>query len=145
MLRSRAMLLRVSHRVPLVPQRVPCQAVMVTQRRDLATAGAENPTRHERNAFDTLAFSKQLQASGLPRAQAEALTHHVLDVIAAADTYNRSEFAFKDQIAQCRSELSTGLEHQRASTQRYARHIADLDSIAQTRCAALLTRPSVHL
>jgi len=88
------------------------------QRRGLATA-AEEATRHgTRNAFDTLAFAAQLEAAGVPRAQAEALARSVLDVAAATDASHRSEFAFKEQIAQCRSELSTGLETQRGSTQR---------------------------
>eukprot|EP00966_Prymnesium_polylepis_P295861 6833289-Prymnesium_polylepis.1 len=83
-----------------------------------SSSSAPNPTRHERNAFDTLAFSGQLEAAGVPRTQAEALARNVLDVIAHAEANNRAEFAFKEQIAHVKHELSTGLDNQRGVMQR---------------------------
>jgi hypothetical protein len=92
---------------------------LMKRNRSLTTATAvPSPSRHERNAFDSLAFTMHLEASGVPRRQAEALATTVLDVIASADASYRTELASKDQIAQCRNELSIGLETQRAVTQR---------------------------
>lgn len=79
---------------------------------------SHDATRHSRNAFDTLAFAHELVDAGVPRAQAEAIARNILDVIAATDTNNRADYAFKEQISQCRSELSTGLQNQQNATQR---------------------------
>ncbi|KAL1519645.1 hypothetical protein AB1Y20_023156 [Prymnesium parvum] len=77
-----------------------------------------NPTRHTRNAFDSLAFCRELQAAGLPRAQAEVVASNVLDVLAAVDDVNQRTFASKEQITQCKNDLHTGLENQRNTTLR---------------------------
>lgn len=60
--------------------------------------------------FDSLAFTQQLEASGVPHAHATAISGSVLDVVAAAVDAQHRELASKEALAHDRIRMQSAIE-----------------------------------
>lgn len=69
-----------------------------------------DPWRHQRYPLDSLSFARSLEATGVPRPQAESLATHVLDALATSEGTVRSEFVSKDALHRERSAIDASLE-----------------------------------